>query len=388
MQAFISYKVLKFRRRRLAWFKMAQSSHLQHFLFIFILVLFLQPWGCKDFPKSLALRGTGLSEQGDTLIWSLTVGVLQDSGNEEWTLSRLYPALSQARQKVKRLLPGLKIHHVIDQPLNAVFMMERSIAKVAYAPRPGAMKSVLALGPSSYAREQNIEKYRRHGLSPQAIQTELHLLQALQQKKTVKGHFVVSEKMTASDRIWRQYLQGQVRYDLVLSNAFVYADDLQQRKEMVLDQRNFIRWRLTKMAGRLGMEGYGAYVSYATLAKNFEIEMLTQAIYGSLLALVLPVNVETLSSSTKILQFENDFQKSSIWKKYWQQRLRYLRSIARLHRGQVQACTLLARALKMSQAFYHSAKLKGSRSKHGHGHYQVLVANSKNYLHHCKRKLF
>lgn len=198
------------------------------------------------------------------LIWTLNVGVLNDSEHPELVVADLQPLLEESSQRLKSLLPGVEVRFIIDQPMNSVFLIERSVRKKGFlGPKYDAEGTVLLLGSGAADAERNQERLERVGvLSAVAAERELALLERL-----VEGG-CLSEKLPASEYVWRAYMAGQVRYDLIVTNALVYADDLESRLRppghAILTWEPgspLVRGAIVPTNGRSALEGYGALVS-------------------------------------------------------------------------------------------------------------------------------
>lgn len=209
--------------------------------------------------------GTQRSEQiSPNLLWTLNVGILNDSELPELAVADIQPLLEEVSNRLKPLLPGVEVRFIVDQPMNSVFLIERSVRRKGFlGPKYNEDGSVLLLGPGLATAEKNRIRLREiAGLN--VAQTERELAQLAD----LTGSGCVSEKLPASEYVWRAYLAGQVRYDLVLTNALIYADDLTSRTrpaghriEYWNPDLRFVRQALVPMAGRSALEGYGAYVS-------------------------------------------------------------------------------------------------------------------------------
>lgn len=217
-------------------------------------------------PYQLPARGLSATpgDPAETpgLLWTLNVGLLNDSEFPELSVADVDPILEEVATRLKALLPGVEVRFLIDQPMNSVFLIERSVRKKGFlAPKYNADATVLLLGSGAATAESNRQRLLNvAGLTPAAADRELTQMQAL----TAAG--CLAEKLPASDYVWRAYLAGQVRYDLVLTNALIYADDLphraaEDRPTYWNPDLHVVRRALAPMGGRSALEGYGAYVS-------------------------------------------------------------------------------------------------------------------------------
>lgn len=399
---------------------------------------------CDLLRQPYQLRGTGFSlkdPKGDLskrpLAWTLNVGFLQDSDFYEIDIGSLRSLLHSSALP-RELLPGLWIQYVIDQPLNTVFMMQRTIrSENLLAPKLSLEGPVLLLDGSPNSLRINRRKMERYGYSGSAIAAELERLERLgslplpsdqshQSYRSPRGHqghrsqrgyrSYLEEKLPASDYIWRLYMEQQTRYDLILTNAFIYPDDLSERK-IIADPFGGISWRLAETRGRSGTEGYGALVSLnsvlegayqagssreagergGTAAGRAGVigggrgaitqagrESLARAIRASLLALIFPLQIERLQENDgQLLSGDSFLQQAerlhcSRCRAHWRRRRNYLRAIYALHKGLPDACRNLRRhfqdyrQLAPSTLFY-----PGQRRA------ELFFKNQENFRIHC-----
>ncbi len=334
------------------------------------------------------LRGLGLHLQKEQLLWTINVGVLTDSEFPELSLDTLKKSLERSVELISVLLPGIYIQYIIDQPMNAVFIMERSLpTKNSRKDTPLIVlrnkedNPIIALGDTINTHKINTKKLDLAGFSRKEKQVELKKLQDLSKLLTPKNTTLLSDKLTVSDFVWRAYMRHQIRYDLVLTNAFVYSDDLSSRSMLVLTKNGGVRWALSQTPGRTAMEGYGAYISYGKIERGryqlLQEKQLIHAIQDSLLNLILP-----LQTSKKNFT-------------HWKKRLTYLKSIARLVKGIDISC----QELKQTFQAYHNTHSKiaininqKKRKAMNTNNYienqyrETLMANHRVFLRHCSRQ--
>ncbi len=212
----------------------------------------------------LKARGVSLAPSGEELIWSLNVGVLNDAELPELSVAAARALTDRAVQLAAPELPGLGVSLILDQPMNSVFLMERAIRALDFFQAKGDPTSrVLRLESGAQADAENQQKLRA------AFPTELAArartaaeLARLLNAKSRLGRPCLLEKMPASDYVWRAYMKEQVRYDIVLTNALVYPDDLGEAPEALLPG-GAVAWTLQDAPGRTALEGVGALVSVA-----------------------------------------------------------------------------------------------------------------------------
>ena len=330
------------------------------------------------------MRGTGLHQKEGLLSWSFNVGVLYDSQFTEPKARELREVLRRVEVKVSRLLPGFALRLIMDQPLNSVFMMTRTLGKegvddLHLANNP----SLLMLRSSPQAEEQNRKRMQEAGWNQEKISAELARLAILQKKNKLSGYPWISEKWTSSDARWRYYSSRQIRYDLILTNAFVYPDDFPQRRELVRDTDGGILWRLLKMSGRTSMEGYGAYVSIFTalaLDTNSSLkdkDIVVDLVLSAVLALIFPFLPSWLMEhSSRIDSWEEwlSLQDCQKCRSYWKYRLLYLRAIESVRQG---SC------LPLSRLSHHP---NPPFPPIGRDHFYAVQETRKNFQKFCKKK--
>lgn len=211
----------------------------------------------------LKARGVSLAPSGDDLIWSLNVGVLNDAELPELSVSAARALADQATLLAAAELPGVRIALIVDQPMNSVFLMERAIrAKDFFQPKGDPASRVLRLEGGAQADAENAAKLRAALPRENDQRSGADALRRLLATRDVRGRPCLAEKMPASDYVWRAYMKEQVRYDLVLTNALVYPDDLAEAPEARLPG-GAVAWSLMDAPGRTALEGVGALVSAA-----------------------------------------------------------------------------------------------------------------------------
>lgn len=211
----------------------------------------------------LKARGVSLAPSGEDLIWTLNVGVLNDAELPELTVSAARALTDQAVRLAAAELPGLQIALIVDQPMNSVFLMERAIRAQDFFQAKGDPASrVLRLESGAQADAENAQKLRAALPLERDRLSRAEALGRLLAARDARGRDCLVEKMPASEYVWRAYMKEQVRYDLVLTNALVYPDDLAERPEGAL-AGGVVGWSLMDAPGRTALEGVGALVSVA-----------------------------------------------------------------------------------------------------------------------------
>ncbi len=385
---------------------------------------------CDIFKRPHQLRGTGFSVEGKSLVWTLNVGVLYDSDFYEPDAESLKLFLQNNFVLLNEFLPGLKIRYVMDQPLNSVFIMQRVIRRQNFLiPKLEPQGAVLLLDGSAASLEINRRKMERYGYNAAVVEKELKHLKYLAGLPLAPGKAYLDEKLPASDYVWRLYMEQQVRYDLILTNGFIYPDDLRARN-VIHDSLGGVLWRLAATEGRSGSEGYGALVSlnraldhkllgrknrsgrpagqdwtlFAPMKKGAkdtkgakdikdpkEIkDTIEQALKAALLALIFPTTVQRLQENRHLLSGSssgNSFlqqaeeQGCHNCRAHWRGRLNYLKAIYRLHKGYSDAC----RHLKANFRQYRQIPER-SLFYPGRRRAEIFAKNQENFQTHCRQK--
>lgn len=211
----------------------------------------------------LKARGVSLASSGEDLIWSLNVGVLNDAELPELTVAAARALMDQATRMAAAELPGVRIAPIVDQPMNSVFLMERAIRAHDFFQAKGDPSSrVLRLESGAQADAENAQKLRAAVALESERLNRADALRRLLGSRDARGRACLTEKMPASEYVWRAYMKEQVRYDIVLTNALVYPDDLAESPEAWLPG-GAVAWSLMDAPGRTALEGVGALVSAA-----------------------------------------------------------------------------------------------------------------------------
>ncbi len=312
-------------------------------------LLFLLGWalvGCGA-QASLPYPGTGLGIRDQGLVWELTVGVLNSRDFPRINRKQAREFLDRAAGDLNRELPGLQVRFILDQPLDASFMMERLIRKKArLAARFRDESRILFLDGGSSSKELNRKKVAAAGLKPGVAARMLKHVELLRNKRVPGSETpVLSDRMESSDLVWREFLRQQVRYDLVLTNALVFGDDLDVPVRFQ-GEPGAARMRISRAEGRTGMEGLAAYISlYGGTGNGRERDLR-----AALLALILPAPAESFTgilleagpASNAAGGSAEQWPACSGCPDFWKRRLAYLRGVAHIHRANFKAgCPLL-----------------------------------------------
>lgn len=294
--------------------------------------------GCaKD---SHSAPGGSLTELPEGLRWSLTVGLLNDRDLPELGAQDFRRIVGVA-QSLAGGLPGLQPRLIPDQPMDAHFLMGRT-----YVPRklrrPHESGALLDLG----GGPQNARRLAQSG-APSAL---LARLEQLRSRLGPTGQPLVYDKAPASHAAWKTYLGAQVRYDLVLTNAIVFPDDLRDQGQELLPEGG-LRAQLLPAHGRRGVEYWGGFLSLRGRLPTASDGDRGVSLAASELAVLVLRLLAVMDNQQAALVVENQrsgravFSGCSGCAGLWQKRLLYLRALfLHQHRRFEESCALLARA--------------------------------------------
>ncbi len=321
-----------------------------------------------EFRQPYQLSGRGLSRgpaqvQGEApLLWTINAGVLNDSVFPELSVADVEPILQNASRNLAEMLPGLELRFIIDQPMNAVFLMERGLQRAKdedfVTARLAEDGPVLLLTSGEISRNANDRKMQADGMS--AVERERRLKDLTRLHESVPAGSgagrCLDDRLPASDAVWRAYLGAQVRYDLVITNALVYADDLRHPPHAVERAASpfLIGRRLVSTPGRSAIEGTGAYVSwnaYLTegpgtacgdrpIMPGLPQDRVREALVPVLFALIFPASLRDVVEGGGPREFLQ--RCGAKCDDYWERRLAYLRAIIDAEAGGgAEACARL-----------------------------------------------
>ena len=344
-----------------AFLKTHSPPKASFFFFLFFLFFFAFCGKDPKQPASRQLKGTGLFIQKKQLFWNISVGILQDSGFQEQNVAELRPVLLESAKEAAQILRGIKIKYIIDQPLNVVFIMERTLGR---------------------GKKENLHIMKAKGLSERLAKSPL------------------SENLSFRDSTWRSYIGQQVRYDLLLTNALIYPDNPERHKELLSGQEGILKLGLGAMPGRSAMEAYGAYLSYTRLDRRkkkapkplhllkeevrlLTAEELTQTLLVALTALIFPLQLSSIATPQKFKIFRALLRENPSWTRQWKQRLSYLRALASLHRGKAKACHELRRN---KRNYNDRAPKKTKMYSPSKTHASILAREQEKFLDLCAKK--
>ncbi len=188
-----------------------------HYFFLALIVFVFSVSSCKFFQKDLVLREKGLTIESDILLWSINVGVLQDSQFKELDILTVRKIVLSCEQHLNQIIPGITFHFIVDQPLNAVYTMQNTYPKVFKNPKDLSIKT-------------EIDSY---------------------------------ESLTNQTINWERYFQNQVRYDIIFTNSRIAPSNQKSLNttSLVLKDKEVISMGLVPASGRFAMEGLGLYLS-------------------------------------------------------------------------------------------------------------------------------
>lgn len=367
-------------------FRSAAFHNIRATVAVGILLGGIPGWSCDgltEYRNPYQLPGRGLSrapaDQSNAadLLWTINAGVLNDSVFPELSVADVEPVLHGASRDLAALLPGLELRFIIDQPMNAVFLMERGLERAKdedfVTARLEEDGPVLLLSSGEIVSATNTLKMQAAGLSAEERlrrQNDLTALHALVPTGSGAGR-CLDDRLPASDALWRAYLGAQVRYDLILTNALVYADDLRrtpQDAERGALPHVIVR-RLVRTPGRSAVEGTGAYVSWnesllsgsgvacqaggaADVRSELQTERARAAVLPVLFAMIYPASLTAVVAAGGPQAFLQ--RCGAECDTYWSQRLAYLRAIVDAEAGGgAEACA----RLEESYPAYESAVL-------------------------------
>ena len=372
----------------------------QFYLYLTCLLLIFILFNNCNYFKSERLSATGLSYKEGELHWSINVGVLEDSEFKRAKPEYLDLKLNSSAELIAQILPGLKIKYIRDQALNTVFIMNRSSYKLRKMkklapPHLDERSTILFLSKTKAAAKINKKKFNRAGLNDKEIAREIKILKLISFATSELGQALFSNKLSLRNSNWLIYLREQVRYDLILANSIIYPDDAKSIYNIKNNIEDFLRspsgeiyLGLAPMLGRSGMEGYGSYISLISMntvkqKASLNLMNLESNITLALISLLFPLKVTAIASPKKFLAFKK-FMKSPIGKKYWKKRLKYLESIAHLHKAKKGFCKELS-----SKYTYYQVLAKNKNYKNyipSKGHKARLDLQYKKFLNYCGQK--
>ena len=209
--------------------------------------------GCGQRSYQLPARGLEAVGPGDRLTWTLNAAVLLDRDYAALDQQTARDLFESSSRRLERLLPGVVVRAVFDQPQDAPFLMQRT------ATQPGVRTSERGplIVPGIAFRARNREILLESGLPTTAADGEMELLARFLGSDAIPD---LVSRPSASESAWRDYMEEQSRYDLVLTNAAIWPDD-PSRLSGVRSPAGNLLWNTHPAPGRTAMEGQGAFVS-------------------------------------------------------------------------------------------------------------------------------
>ncbi len=227
-------------------------------LFSFLSLLFLSA-ACKKSADASADRFyKSLSVEDGKLYWSLNVGVLNDGLRRELDRATVEPLLTAAVDRVTKLCPAVSIRFIADQPLDADYIIDHTVRRRSLSLRSDRESPVLFL--TSSAEDVNTLKLKKAGRSDALTAKVLERLRDAEKHRDTSGVEWLSNRSSGSAFVWRAYLREQVRYDLVLTNAYIFPDELNSPDASAAGVEG-VETALWEAEGRTAGEGTAGLVS-------------------------------------------------------------------------------------------------------------------------------
>lgn len=241
----------------------APETHLWKRLLLCCLLAGLIP-GCKlknltDFyigNAGASLPGRGLAVDQERLVWTVNAGILNDRDLPPADRVLGESLLKEAASRVEQKSPWLQLRFILDQPLDAEYILttltrDKKARMAAHRPE----NRILELDPADLDHNREIEK-----TDPARIKPLLLRLRALQEQKNRAGQPLVSGRPESSLLHWRLFVRDQVRYDVILTNAVIFPDELQT--DLFLQNTDgSVRAAILPALGRSAMEQNGLLFS-------------------------------------------------------------------------------------------------------------------------------
>lgn len=231
------------------------------FVLFLLLPLFVFQISCKRKLESSADRYyKSLSIENNRLFWSLNAGVLNDGLRRELVRADVEPLLSAGAGRVMKLCPEISVRVIADQPLDADYIIDHTVRKRSLTGRYESTSPVLIL--SSSSEMINRAKLKQAGSTPVLTESILKEIRDGEHRKDALGIAWLSTRSSGSSFVWRAYIREQVRYDLVLTNAYVFTDEAGS-PEMRAAGNGFqgLEAALWEAEGRTAGEGTASLVS-------------------------------------------------------------------------------------------------------------------------------
>ena len=317
-------------------------------LFLCLLLCF----SCKktfEAYKPFQIPGAGLEVDQGQLHWSINVGIMTDAGFPQPDRKQVTLDLEEAARRLAAQLPGFQLHTIVDQPMDAVFLLEQSVPGSALGRRYEAQYGVLLVDDATH--NQTIWQAQQ-AAADQRTQLQAGLA-SYRQTLLDRGYKPSADRITGSLYIWQAYYEHQVRNDLILTNTPLLEDRsaLYLRDSnaaglsnkpggLAADQRLHIARQanqLTQIAllpapGRTAMERVGAVVSL--YQQEPDPEKRVQVLERSLLSLVM--------ANSACLHCTGTGAGECACLQTWPQRKEYLQGLALVRSSELeQACRLM-----------------------------------------------
>jgi hypothetical protein len=203
-----------------------------------------------------SLPGRGLEAKEGRLVWTVNAGILNDRDLPPMDRIAGEALLKEAASAVEARHPWLQLRFILDQPLDAEYILSTLTRdKKALMASRKPENRVLDLDPADLEHNLLIEK-----LDPARISPLLLRLRALQSQKNQAGIPLVSARPESSLLQWRLFVRDQVRYDVILTNAVIFPDEI--ATDVFLQNTDAsVRAAILPALGRSAMEQNGLLFS-------------------------------------------------------------------------------------------------------------------------------
>ena len=223
--------------------------------------------------------------------------------------------------------------------MNAVYLMQNTHYKdlESLQDSKGQKKYLKPTSILSSTTTQAKKIMQEWDIPPQRIQKQLSLLNHIKtENNQLSGD--TNYKMSNKDSNWINFLNEQIRYDLIFTNSIIVLDDLRYSSSSNRDvshqfnEDGSLLWRIAATKKRKALEHYGAYISLDDLKDE---RLLKSTIIQVLWNLILPSDqVYKANFPPNKLCFQCS--------EYWKKRKEYLKTIYKINNGRnKKACQAL-----------------------------------------------
>ena len=247
-----------------------------YFSYIYFLIFIFFLNSCNLIYNFKANNFEALSFSDKKLILTLNIGLLQDSQFKEIDILTFRKTVYKVQKILENQISNLNIKFIVDQPLNAVYMMGTSFSH-------------------------------------------------LKKNKIVNND---SKGITNSLFIWQNYFENQIRYDIVVTNANIEKGNLDINLPYLINNNKLNLILLNTPGRRAILEKIGILISFNNDINKINdynlFNNLEKHLYFSILNLILGLNVEFLNNQ-KITNFSYTDLNKLI--KFINTRIEYLKTI-------------------------------------------------------------